>query len=92
MSSYALEVDLNTVAAYPTTPQVLVPFQPDMLMFRVSSGAIDVHVSFDGTQTHVILKSTDINNLQIPCKDKKIWLKQASAGVCKALISAFTAV
>lgn len=92
MSTYALEVDLNAVAAYPATPQIVVPFQPDVLMMRVSDGAIDVHVSLDGTQTFAILKPGDINNLQVECKNKQIWLKEASAGACKALISTYTKV
>lgn len=92
MSTHAEEIDLNGVAAYPANPQVVVPFQPDVLMFRVSDGVIDVDISLDGIQTFVIIKSTDINNLLVEIKDKQIWMKQASVGACKALVSAWTKV
>jgi len=87
MSQFSIVPDLNAVSAYPSAPQVVVPFVPSYYVLRVETGAVGVLVSFDGVSDHLHVKPNDLP-IPFPAKATKLWLKEDAAGACTFRVSA----
>ena len=91
MSAQSNVVTLTGISAYPTAPQVDVPFKPDTYYFRVESGTPGVYVSFDGTNDCLHIVPLDAL-VPIFTKAQKVWLREDGAGASTCRVSAITRV
>ncbi len=60
-------------ATFDAAPNVSLEFEPDSLVLKATVGTADI--SFDGTNVHLTLASTD-SVVVVPKKSKKMWVKQ----------------
>lgn len=88
MSAF-LSSAITVPAAYATSPDVSLDFEPDTLMFRAVSG--NFFFSFDGVNDHGMVNAADSGQLVLPTKRKKVWLKQ-NGGASTARVGAITTV
>lgn len=86
MSAYGTLV--TAPAAYPTQPNVTVPFEPTQMIFRAESGGF--LFSFDGVQDHGHCLATDTFVLKLDVKLRKVWIKQDAGGASDARFGAFS--
>lgn len=64
---------ITAPASFTVNPDVSLEFEPDSLVLKVTAGTADI--SFDGTNVHLTLASTD-SVIVLPKKSKKLWVKQ----------------
>jgi hypothetical protein len=64
-----------------------VAFVPDYFIFRAITG--NFFYSFDGKNDHGMVFAADTVPLKIPCKARKVWVKQ-NGGASSARVQAFT--
>lgn len=79
MSVYNQTVDVSGTAAYPSTPQVTIPFEPRRIVLLNEDTADDAYVSLDGQNDHVHLPANTgfAFNFQ---RVRGVWLKRGVAG------------
>ncbi len=73
-------------ASFASSPDFTVPFEPNSLILKASSGTADV--SFDGVNVAITIASTD-GFLTLTTKRTKIWVRQ-NGGASTLRISAIT--
>jgi hypothetical protein len=91
MSQKSDVITLTGVSAYPASPQIVTPFQPDTYYVRIESGTPGVFISFDGANDALHVLPLDVL-VPIPCKAQKVWLKEDGAGVSTCRVSALTKI
>lgn len=81
MSVYAKIVDVASATAYPATPQVVFPFEADIIAILNESDTSDVYVSLDGINDmgHLPPKNTAMVLEKQHCS--KVWLKRGVVGI-----------
>jgi len=82
-------VDLSATTTYPTTPQVSLPFEAQMIVVNEGDGDAVVFVSFDGANDHAALRrSSPTQAIAFQAKRKKCWLRmmQTSATTFNAQV------
>ena len=80
MSVFQQVVDVSGTAAFPTTPQVVIPFEPKSILIinNDPTAGDDVFVSFDGVEDHTQIFGADgVTFLQ---RVKQVWLRRGSIG------------
>lgn len=78
MSIHRAEVDVSGTAAYPSTPQVVIPFEPTQIGVVNEDGSDDVYVSFDGVSDHAHVFGGD--GVTVFQRVKQVWLRRGAAG------------
>lgn len=83
----AADHDIDTVTAFPTTPQVdVAEFEPQEWSFAHTGTAGIVEISFDGVNVNYRLQvSSDSSSITVPCTNRKAWFRRqaAGAGTCR---------
>lgn len=64
---------VSAAASFPASPDVALAFEPDTWTLKATAGTADI--SFDGTNVHLTLTSTD-PILPLPTKRTKMWVRQ----------------
>jgi hypothetical protein len=83
MSAYSTSVDVAATASYPTTAQVIIPFEPKRITVVVeeSDAGEGAHVSFDGANdAGVLIQGMPSQGLVFDQRVTKVWLKRFAAG------------
>lgn len=93
MAAYQLRLDLSAVAAYPGTPQVILPFQPHSVAIVIEddpASATDAAVSFDGSTDHATLIGgrPSASLYWEPARFTRIWLKAYTTGATSVVVFA----
>ena len=83
MSVATHSIDLTAVAAYPTDPQFVVPFQPKETTFINTSPDRGAYISYDGVNDHIYVPpaGTALGTGRYVSRQQvqSIWYKQAGA-------------
>lgn len=81
MPAFFDQVDVSAAAAYPTNPQIVVPFVPDSILFYSSNLAEDgvVSISYDGKTEHGrVTAGRATESIAVRTKVTQVWLKRIS--------------
>lgn len=85
MSVHMQQVDVGTVATYPSTPQVQIPFEPRRIAFLNEDSAEDAYASFDGVNDHLHLPATTAFQFEFQ-RVRNVWLREGAAGTSPTTI------
>lgn len=74
MSVHRQAVNVASQAAYPTNPQVVIPFEPTEISLHNEDSQDDAYISFDGTTDHLHLTSATAHTFSQ--RVKRMWLRR----------------
>ncbi len=80
MSIFRAEVDVFGVAAYPSSPQVVIPFEPREIRITNEDSSDDIFFSLNGTDDHGHLLG-GAATVKVSQRVTKVWLKRGGTGV-----------
>lgn len=85
MSAFSQAVDVDGVAAYPATPQVIIPFEPVATLCVDEHASSLVDVSFDGVNDAGRLTPGVLAGVSWDRQGTRVWLKQSGGAVGAAV-------
>jgi hypothetical protein len=98
MPDFLTNVDVSDVLTYPTTPQIVLGFQPDEILLRNRSAEATIFVSFNGLGEDDIElppQSDPLSAQNVRTKNQKLWVRsgdESHTDTVRLLIEATTEV
>lgn len=81
MAIYGTTLDVTAVTAFPTLPNITIPFQPRSIAIVNENLATAIEVSFDGVNVHARLTpGLPSAGMVFGQKSEKVWLRAAVGG------------
>jgi hypothetical protein len=81
VSVFSQVVDVDGQVAFPTTPQVVIPFRPGSILVVLEDADDDAFLSFDGIADHWHLQPGQASEgVRFDQKVTQVWLREGTSG------------